>query len=156
MKGMLAISSNVGCGTEDETMSSEAELRDRIIAFIERHQRAVLSAVGVLDVWAMPICYQNRGVEIGCLVPRWADLLYHIEEDPRVTLVIASGAECLHWVQYWGVARPVNSAAWRALHPSSLPTRSLDELYQVLHITPRRIDLVDERAGWGRRENLDC
>jgi hypothetical protein len=41
------------------------------------------------------------------------------------------------------------------LLPQGLRARPPAELYRLVEVTPTRIDLIDERAGWGHRETLD-
>ena len=39
--------------------------------------------------------------------------------------------------------------------PAGVNVPTPDELYLVVRVTPRRIDLLDENRGWGARETLD-
>ncbi|MFQ5854307.1 MAG: pyridoxamine 5'-phosphate oxidase family protein [Anaerolineae bacterium] len=139
------------------------ELRDRMTAFLSHHRVCVLSTAGAQGAWAMPVRYRNRGLEVDCLLPRWADVAYHVEQDPHVLLVIQDppssplvggtrGGLC--WLQYQGFARPVAAPDWEGLLPGWTASTSPDELYLVIRVTPERIDLFDESRGWGARETL--
>jgi hypothetical protein len=92
--------------------------------------------------WAVIAQYQNRGLELDCLLPRWSDAVYHLEQDLH-TLVIILDAQSSHsrWLQYRGIA--------------SVDPALANDRYFAIHITPERIDLIDETRGWGARETLD-
>jgi hypothetical protein len=131
------------------------ELRDRMATYLLHHRVCVISTAGTQGVWAMPVRYRSQGLEMDCLVPRWADVTYHLEQDPNLLLIIqaCSGAG-LRWLQYLGTARPVAAPDWAGLLPRWTSTAPPDEQYLVIHVTPRRIDLVDEDLGWGVCETL--
>jgi hypothetical protein len=111
----------------------------------------------------MPVRYRNVGLEVDCLLPRWADVAYYIEQDPHVLLVIldsppTGGGEPgggLRWLQYRGTAQPISSPDWDRLLPEGTPRVRPEERYVAIRITPERIDLIDESYGWGARETLD-
>ena len=137
------------------------ELRERMASFLIHHRTGVLSVSGEPGAWAMPVrCRlagdaRNRHLAVECLLPRWADGLYYLEQDPRVTLVVRDAdAPALRWLQVQGQAQPVRRPDWRRW---SLPRCSVspEELYQVVRVTPRRMDLIDEGRGWGARETLE-
>ncbi len=117
------------------------ELRDRIATYLSQHQVCFVSTSGCLGAWSVIAQYQNSGIELDCLLPRWSDAIYHLEQDPHV-LVIVLEAQSPHsrWLQYRGIARV---------------TESTDDRYVAIHVTPERIDLMDESRGWGARETLD-
>jgi hypothetical protein len=54
-----------------------------------------------------------------------------------------------------GIATIDGDDEWRDLFPPVAPPLTATDLYALITISPTRIDLVDERQGWGRRENLD-
>jgi hypothetical protein len=124
-------------------------LRDKIQGYLERNTVGVLTVAGKDGVSAMPVKFQNRELDVECLVPRWADIAYHLETNPHVMLLILlkppSSGESLCWLQYSGTA----SFVFRQ-HPASVTDPHLTVL-----LTPERIDLVDERRGWGVRETLE-
>jgi hypothetical protein len=126
-------------------------LRDEIEAYLAQHQVGVLSTSGLAGTWAMPARYRSRGLEVDCLLPRWADVAYHLEQDPNVLLIVRdTQADALRWLECRGTARLVASPDWAWLLPEGAVKG-----YVVIRITPRRMDLVDEGRGWGARETLD-
>lgn len=91
-----------------------------------------------------------------CLLPQWADAVYHLELDPRVLLIVQdTGTDSLRWMEVRGTARPVASPDWGAWAIRAQPRAPHSALYRVLRVTPARIDLIDEEKGWGARETLD-
>ncbi len=140
------------------------ELRERMAACLAQHQVGVLSTAGSGGAWVMPVRYRplagtcgSHGLEVDCLLPRWADVAYHLEQDPRVMLVVQdTSAPALRWLQVRGTARPVEKPDWAGLLPEEThATVPPDSLYLVVRVTPERIDLLDESRGWGVRETLD-
>lgn len=129
------------------------ELRDRITAYLSEHDVCVISSSGMVGVWAMPALCVNRDLIIECLLPGWADIGYHIEQDPRVLLVIYESS--VRWMQVWGTARLVPAPDWTGLPSAALPGVRLDNRYAAVRVVPQRIDLIDESKGWGARETLD-
>jgi len=132
------------------------ELRERMAAYLAHHRVCVLSTVSAQGSWAMPVQYRGRGLEVECLIPRWADVAYYLEQNPHVLLVIQGCYVAgLHWLQYRGVARPVAAPDWEVWLPQWASAIPPDELYLVIRVTPKRITLFDESRGWGARETLD-
>jgi len=115
------------------------KLRDRVISYLSRNRVSVIATSGSLGAWAVLAQYDNSGLELKCSLPRWSDALFHIEQEPRVMAIIQD-TDSLQWMQYVGTARI---------------TESTDVRYVTIHITPERIDLIDENRGWGSRETLD-
>ena len=131
-------------------------LRNRITTYLSQHQTCVLSTARSEGAWAIPIRYRSRGLEVDCLVPRWADVAYHLEQDPRVILVIRdTNAPTLRWLQVLGAAQTIEEPDWTGLLPGKMLAPAPDDLYLIVRVTPRRIDLIDESQGWGARETLD-
>ena len=135
----------------------EKELRDRLATYLAAHGVGVLAVAGAGQAWAHAVRYRSRGLEVDCLLPRWADVAYFLERQPEVLLVVESVQAAGHWLHYRGTARPLEAPEWDRLLPAHTRLSGVrpDELYQVVRLTPERLDLVDEGAGWGRRENLD-
>ncbi len=118
------------------------ELRDRIVAYLSQNQVCIISTSGRQGAWSVTAPYRNRGLELECRVPRWSDALYHVEQDPCVVVIILDAqSNSSRWLQYRGIAR-IDSA-------------TADDRYIAVHITPERVDLMDESRGWGARETLD-
>lgn len=127
------------------------ELRDRIKTFLDLHRVGVLSTSGSPGTWAV-FCHRgDRGMEVICLLPAWADVSYYIEQDPQVQIVILDLEESrLRWLLINGKARPVPYHAQAGA--GAEPPR---ERLIAFCITPSRIDLFDESRGWGARETLE-
>ncbi len=135
------------------------ELRDQIALYLSKHQVCVISTTGPEGARAIPTRYRNHGLGVDCLLPRWTDVAYHLEQDPRVALVIQDASTPDLWLRYLGTAQVVENPDWTEwtwdkelfTHTS----RFTSNLYLVARITPRQIDLLDESRGWGTRETLE-
>jgi hypothetical protein len=133
------------------------ELRDRLAVYLKGHQVCVLSTAGENRAWAMPVHYDSLGLEIDCLLPRWADMVYHLQQEPAAMVVIRdTSSPALRWLQCQGTARAVEQPDWERLMPGGAQgTASLDDLYLVVRVKPVRIDLIDESQSWGVFETLN-
>lgn len=139
------------------------EQKKRIASFLAHQRTGILSTSGSPDVWAIPVWYRpdsgpsgSRSLEVDCLVPRWADVAYHLAQGTKVLLIVqASSGAGLRWLQIQGTARPVEAPDWARLLPRWVSTAQPDGLYLVVRVTPSRIDLVDEELGWGVQETLE-
>lgn len=117
------------------------ELKSRIIAFLSQNQVCVIATSGSLGAWAVPAQYNNSGLELTCQLPYWSDVLFYIEQEPKVMAIIQdTQTTFLRWLQVRGVAHLV---------------KAIDDRYVSVRITPEHIDLVDENLGWGVCETLD-
>jgi hypothetical protein len=111
----------------------------------------------------MPVWYRSlfgasggRNLEVDCLIPRWADVAHHLTEVVEVLLIVqASPGAGLRWLQILGTAQPVETPDWIHLLPRWASKIQPDSLYQVVRVSPKRIDLIDEDLGWGVRETLE-
>jgi hypothetical protein len=126
-------------------------------AYLSQNRLGVLSAAEPVGLSMMPVRYRNQGVEVECLLPCWADLIYYLEQDSRVALVITIGYQDngLCWLHYLGTARLVSSPNWTALVTEEIPLALANALYRVIHLSPQRIDLIEVRQGRARRETLE-
>ncbi len=144
------------------------QLHARIAAFLAAHDVGLLSAAGPEGVWAMPVRYRplpGRGLAVACLLPAWADAAYFLEQAPRVLLVIndlpqsplpgETAGGTLRWLQIRGRADPIVAPDWTLWPARGTPTVPPDALYRAVRVTPARLDLFDERWGWGARETLE-
>ena len=132
------------------------ELRERMAAFLALHQVCILSVATDDGVEALPVRYCSRGLEVDCLVPRWADAAYWLEVAPVVSLIIEGcHAAGLRWLACLGAVRPVDAPDWAALLPNWHVATPPDHIYRVFRVIPQRIDLFDESKGWGERETLE-
>lgn len=122
------------------------ELRDRIKNFLDQHRLGVLSPAGGMGTWAVPIQRRRPGLELVCLLPRWSDALFQLEQDPQVEIVILDVADGpLRWLHIRGTADLIAPGE---------PDFCAEPDAAVL-VIPRRVDLFDERLGWGARETLE-
>jgi nitroimidazol reductase NimA-like FMN-containing flavoprotein (pyridoxamine 5'-phosphate oxidase superfamily) len=120
------------------------QLRAQIIGELQERRIGVLSAGGELGPHALPVQYRLDGIEVRCLLPRWSEIAYALEENARVLLVVLSAPESeKRWVRYQGTAELIPSLD------------SADDRFYLVRIRPARIDLIDEGRGWGARETLD-
>lgn len=111
----------------------------------------------------MPVRYRPAsgsvggwGLELDCLVPRWADVAHHLSQTAKVLLIVqAPSGAGLRWAQIRGTARTVEAPDWARLLPRWASTARPDELYLVVRVAPSRIDLIDEELGWGVQETLE-
>lgn len=132
------------------------EPRNRIASFLANQRTCIISATASEGVWAIPVWYRSRDLEVDCLVPRWADVAHHLAQESGVVLIVqASAGAGLRWLQIQGTARPVEAPDWTRLLPRWVSTVRPDALYLVVRVTPGRIDLVDEDLGWGVQETLE-
>jgi hypothetical protein len=132
------------------------ELRERIIEHLASQTICVLSTKGDHGSWSMPVRYRHSDLDIECLIPRWADVVFHLEQNGQVILVIQSGLSspgC--WIQYLGQARRMRQGTEPTLFDGFIKSSRALHLYEIFRVIPDRIDLVDESRGWGMRENLD-
>ncbi len=131
-------------------------LRDRIGGFLAAHQVGVLGATGPEGARAAVVRYRHQNLEVECLVPRWCDVAYALQRDPRVSFVVQdSAASGTRWLHCLGLARVVEQPNWTVWQPLPVPPAHAAHLYLVVHVTPCRIDLLDERLGWGGRETWE-
>ncbi len=132
------------------------ELRDRITAFTSQHQSCVISTNGGSGAWAAPAWLYSLGLELVCLLPRWSDVLYHLEQDPHVMVIIQdSQSKALRWLQYLGRAQLVQPGDLEQVLPAGRLNMCADERYVAVRVTAEQINLIDENHGWGARETLD-
>ena len=129
------------------------ELRGQFTSYLSKHGFCVVSASGMAVPWAMPALCVNRDLIVECLLPGWADINYHIEQDPRVLLIIYDSN--VHWMQYWGKACLMSAPDFSRLSSAASPGVRLEDRYVAIRVVPQRIDLIDESKGWGARETLD-
>jgi len=140
------------------------KLRHLIAAYLAHHQVCVLSVneVPSTDEAVMPVRYRpltgtgGGELELECLVPRWADIAYHLEQRRTVNIVVlACYVAGLRWLQYQGVSHPVAAPDWGIWLPHWMSATPPDELYLVIHVRPEHVTIFDEAYGWGAREALE-
>jgi hypothetical protein len=117
------------------------KLRERVISYLNQNRVCVIATSGSFGAWAAPAQYENQGLELHCRLPRWSDVIFHIEQEPSVMAIVMHTQPTLYcWLQYRGAA---------------YITDAIDDRYVVVHIAPEHIDLIDESRGYGARETLD-
>jgi hypothetical protein len=117
------------------------KLRNRVTSFLSRNHVCVISTSGSLGAWAEMAQYENDCLALNLRLPRWSDVVYYLEQDPQVMIIIQDAhSDQLCWLQYRGIAQVKEST---------------DDPFIAIHITPTRIDLLDESRVWGERETLD-
>jgi hypothetical protein len=139
------------------------ERKKQFAAFLAHEQTCIISTTASQGVWAIPVWYStlpdaagSPGLEVDCLVPHWSDVAYQLTQEPRVVLIVqASSGTGLSWLQIRGTAQPVEAPDWERLLPRWVSIVRPDALYRVVHVTPSRIDLVNEELGWGVQDTLE-
>ena len=131
-------------------------LRERLADCLARQHVCVLGTNGPGGVWAIPVRCRSHELEVDCLVPRWADAAYYQEQDSRLLLIFhAVEAGSLRWLQYQGTAQALADPDWAELLPEDSARSRPKERYLAVHVKPSRIDLIDERQGWGVLESVE-
>jgi len=106
--------------------------------------------------YALPVPFRVRGTVVECRVPTWSGVGDLLEEPGEVTLVAADETgPYLRWLFIRGQATVVADPDWEGLQPPALDRIGPDDLFQLVRIAPRRIELIDEQLGWGCRETVD-
>jgi len=134
------------------------KLREQMLAYLSSHQVGVLSTNGAHGAWATVVAYRNDGLAVDCLLPRWTDVAYYVEQDPRVLLLVpdsVASASGLRWLEYAGTAEILAAPDWSKWQSLERFKASLSSLCFVVRIRPRRMDLIDESREWGARETLE-
>ncbi len=131
------------------------QLRDRMTGYLATHTVGVLSAGRRNGVEASVVRYHNHGLQVECLVPRWAGAAYYLQKQSRMVLIIPTENESTCWMQYVGVAGVAAEGSWTHFAEALTSPYTLQDRYLLVEITPRRIDLIDQRHGWGARETLE-
>ncbi|NLB41477.1 MAG: hypothetical protein GX815_04320 [Clostridiales bacterium] len=106
--------------------------------------------------YALPVRFRVNGLIVECSVPTWSEVGELLEKVEEVTLVAIKNSETdLSWVFLRGTASLVENQDWEGLVPSERNLVDTEDLYQLLLIYPRRIELFDEQRGWGYRDTAD-
>lgn len=130
-------------------------LREEIVQYLTAHESGVLSMGSRDGAYALPVRYHSRSLEITCLLPRWSDAAYYIEQPIPILLIVpdTQGGTC--WLHYMGEGIADTEASNPLLSKAGVHAYQ-PERYRVAKLTPRRIDLIDQRQGWGWRQTLEC
>lgn len=105
---------------------------------------------------AQPVVSRASGLRLDCLVPRWSDMAYYLEQSPEVILIVQiSRGIGLSWLQVVGSSKNILNPDWSWLLPGWMRADQPDLHYLVVRVFPRRIDLIDEDLGWGVQETME-
>ena len=131
------------------------ELRDRFMFYLTQQDVCILCTLGAQGAWAMPVRYRllteaaPPGLTLVCRTPFWADGLYYLQRDARVTIIVPLGPPPItRWLQAQGVAHLAEPTA-------STPQDADATLYREVHVLLHRLNLFDESRGWGVQEMLE-
>lgn len=106
--------------------------------------------------YALPVRFRVRGTVVDCQVPIWAGSSDLLKTRADVTLVAAQEAgPDLLWIFARGSAALHPHPDWRGFSDLRNDRARLDDLYEMVRIDPKRLELFDERRGWGFRETID-
>lgn len=140
------------------------EQTNRFAAFLDHQRICIISTVASQGVWAIPVRYSplpetsssSTKLVIDCLVPRWSDVAHHLDQDSSVVVIVQASTNAgLRWLQIQGTAQPIEAPDWSRLLPRWANILQPDAFYQVVRVTPSRIDLINEDRGWGVQETLE-
>ena len=104
----------------------------------------------------IPSRVRVRGTIVECLVPTWAGLGDMLERprEARLAVVVEAGP-ALSWVFIRGNASLVMNPDLEGLTLPGVGRANRTDLYESVRVEPVRIEIVDERRGWGYRETVD-
>ena len=113
-------------------------------------------AVLGMNGYSLLVRFRVCGGVVECSVPTWNGLSDLPEKIEAVTLVVINNSETdLSWVFVRGTGRIVENQSWETLIPSEHGLVDPEDLYHLLRIEPTRMELFDEKRGWGFRETAD-
>jgi hypothetical protein len=115
-------------------------------------RHAVLGVAG----YSLPVRFRVCGAVVECGVPTWSGVSDLLEKSEEVTLVALKNSESnLRWIFLRGAGSVIKNHDWEGLVPSERSLVEPGDLYQLLRIYPKRMELFDEERGWGFRETVD-
>ena len=132
------------------------ELRQKMSNYLATHQTCILCGASQEGNWAIPVIYHSQEVQVTCLLPRWADAAYYLEQDQCVLLIVPdSTTPPLRWLQIRGLARLEPYSVGEAGRLAEFVVQTPASLYHLVIVTPQRMDWVDESQRWGILDTLD-
>ncbi|RMD59621.1 pyridoxamine 5'-phosphate oxidase family protein [Candidatus Parcubacteria bacterium] len=147
---ILPLFSRKSCKGHLQSMTTMLdELQNQVVTCLAAHRVCIIGVASPDGGQAALVRYRSRGLEVDCLLPRWNDVAYYVERDPRVTLVIQETGERLRWLRCWGLAQILPNPDWTAWCLNSEAGVPPQDLYTVVHVVLWRVDLLDEELGWG-------
>ena len=121
-----------------------------------------LEAMGVrhailgIASYALPVRFRVRGSVVECRVPTWSGVGDLLEKKQEVTLIAVQNSEAhLRWLFLRGPGTVIKEPDWEGLVPLQTCRVDPGDLYQLLRVKPKRMELFDEKLGWGFRETAD-
>ena len=118
---------------------------------------ARFAILGVAN-YALPVRFRVRGPIVECRVPTWSGVSDLLEKTGEVTLVVVQSYKVnLRWLFLRGPGSIIKNPDWDGLDLSQHDHSRVDpeDLYQLLRIEAKRMELFDEKQGWGFRETAD-
>lgn len=109
-----------------------------------------------VDDYALPVRFRVRGAFVECRVPIWSGVSDSFDKKRVVTLVAIQNSEpYLRWLFLRGEGSIVKDPDWEGLVPLQPGRVDPEDLYWLVRIVPKRMELFDEQRGWGFRETTD-
>jgi hypothetical protein len=119
---------------------------DRFTAHLAAHHIGFLHAHSGTAARFIPVQYRAERLQLLCVLPRWADRLYHLAAQPSLAVVLAipdAAADSTSWLEYRGTAKVIGTTTWRDWTTSTTVTRNVDGDYVVLAVTPEQLAFID-------------
>ena len=146
--------------------------RARALAFLEAHHVVTLATGGAGGPWAAAVFYASRGFTLVFLSAPTTRHARALAADPRVAATVQEDVadwRAIRGLQLEGTVRELageEAAEARRLYGSKFPVVGRLEdappaLVEALarvrwyQLTPRRLFLVDNAAGFGHRDEID-
>jgi uncharacterized protein YhbP (UPF0306 family) len=150
-----------------------AALRERVAEFLRAHHVMTLATQGEAGVWAAAVFFAADGLDLVFLSSPNSRHAQDLARDPRVAVTIQR--DYADWPQITGIqaegavealAGPSGDRA-RVLYgerfpvvgrAAGAPAAIAEALARVrwYRFKPRRLYLIDNRLGFGHRDELDC
>ncbi|MDW7674235.1 MAG: hypothetical protein SCK28_06850 [Bacillota bacterium] len=106
--------------------------------------------------YALPVRFRVRGQFVECGVPTWSGVGDLLEKAEKITLVaVQNYGTNLRWLFLKGAGTVVKDPDWEGIVSPQGGRVDPGDLYQLLRIEPKRMELFDEQLGWGFRETAD-
>jgi hypothetical protein len=117
--------------------------------------KAGYATLGVAG-YTLPVPFRVHGQTVECRVPTWSGVGDLLEITRQVTLVVVQNSESgLRWVFLRGLGNIIEDPDWEDFGPLQTGRINMGDLYELLRIEPKHMELFDEQKGWGFRETVD-
>lgn len=132
------------------------ELRQQMNQFLAAHHTCILSCACEQGSGSLPVNYINHGLKLVCLLPRWADVVFYLENNPQVTVLVIERCEPpFRWLQLNGAVNWVDNLYLPYTAGWAYRLEFRPESHRLIAIDPVHFKLVDESLGWGPWATLD-